>query len=40
MGVKHVCWPTPSPEFVERWSADLSLSLEMFIEAGVHVHVG
>lgn len=40
MGVKHVCWPTPSPEFVERWSADLTLSLEMFIEAGVHVHVG
>lgn len=40
MGVANVCWPTPSPEFVERWSADLSLSLEMFIEAGVHVHVG
>jgi dCMP deaminase len=39
-GIKHVCWPTPSSEFVERWSNDMTLSMEMFIEAGVHVHVG
>jgi len=39
MGVKNVCWPTPEPEFVRRWSNDMTLSLEMFIEAGVTVHV-
>ena len=39
-GIKHVCWPTPSPEFVERWSNDMTLSMEMFMEAGVNVHVG
>jgi len=39
-GVKHVCWPTPDPEFVRRWSNDMTLSMEMFIEAGVNVHVG
>jgi len=39
MGVKNVCWPTPEPAFVERWANDMTLSLEMFIEAGVTVHV-
>ena len=39
VGVKHVCWPTPTPEFVRRWSNDLALSVEMFREAGVNVHV-
>jgi len=39
-GVKHVCWPTPEPAFVERWANDMTLSMEMFMEAGVHVHVG
>jgi len=39
-GIKHVCWPTPSPEFVERWENDMKLSMEMFKEAGVNVHVG
>lgn len=39
-GVRHVCWPTPHPSFVERWADDMTLSMEMFIEAGVHVHVG
>lgn len=39
-GVKHVCWPSPDPAFVERWADDMTLSMEMFMEAGVHVHVG
>jgi dCMP deaminase len=39
MGIAHVCWPTPDPAFVERWSNDMTLSMEMFIEAGVTVHV-
>lgn len=39
MGIAHVCWPTPDSEFVRRWSNDMTLSLEMFIEAGVTVHV-
>jgi len=39
-GVKHVCWPTPEPAFVERWANDMTLSMEMFMEAGVNVHVG
>jgi len=39
-GVKHVCWPEPAPEFLERWSNDMALSKEMFMEAGVKVHVG
>lgn len=39
MGIAHVCWPTPDPAFVERWSNDMTLSMEMFIEAGVTVLV-
>jgi dCMP deaminase len=39
-GVAHVCWPTPDVEFVRRWSNDMTLSMEMFMEAGVTVHVG
>ena len=39
MGIAHVCWPTPDPEFVRRWSNDMTLAMEMFIEAGVHIHV-
>lgn len=38
-GVKHVCWPEPSAEFLERWSLDAELSNAMFQEAGVQVHV-
>lgn len=38
-GVSHVCWPTPDVEFVRRWSNDMTLSMEMFMEAGVTVHV-
>ncbi len=38
-GVKHVCWPKPSPEFLERWSLDAGLSDAMFKEAGVQIHV-
>lgn len=37
-GISHVWWPTPSPEFLDRWGADLKLSTMMFQEAGVHVH--
>ena len=40
VGIKHVCWPSPDPAFVERWADDMTLSMEMFMEAGVHVHVG
>ena len=40
VGVKHVCWPTPGSAFVERWADDMTLSIEMFMEAGVTVHVG
>lgn len=40
MGIKHVCWPTPQIEFSDRWADDLKLSMEMFNEAGVSVHVG
>jgi dCMP deaminase len=40
MGIKHVCWPTPDREFVNRWSEDMELSKEMFKEAGVTMHVG
>lgn len=39
MGIAHVCWPTPSAEFAERWADDLILSAEMFKEAGVTMHV-
>jgi len=38
-GVKHVCWPSPTLAFVERWADDMTLSMEMFMEAGVTVHV-
>jgi len=38
-GVKHVCWPKPSKDFLERWLWDLKISSEMFKEAGVQVHV-
>lgn len=40
MGIKHVCWPTPDATFVERWANDMTLSMEMFTESGVNVHVG
>jgi len=40
MGIKHVCWPTPDKEFGIRWADDIKLSMEMFNEAGVTVHVG
>ena len=40
MGIEHVCWPTPPSSFVERWAGDMTLSMEMFMEAGVTVHVG
>ena len=39
MGVAHVCWPTPEVDFVRRWSNDMTLAMEMFIEAGVVTHV-
>lgn len=39
-GIKHVCWATPTPDFVVRWANDMTLSMEMFMEAGVSVHVG
>ena len=40
MGIKHVCWETPNRDFVARWADDMTLSMEMFMEAGVKVHVG
>lgn len=40
MGIKHVCWPTPDKVFGIRWADDIRLSMEMFAEAGVDVHVG
>lgn len=39
MGIKHVCWPTPDLAFVERWADDMTLSMEMFIEADVTLHI-
>ena len=39
VGIKHVCWPTPTQDFIDRWIDDLRLSAEMFEEAGVTVHV-
>ena len=39
MGIKHVCWPTADREFAERWACDMKLSMEMFTEAQVGVHV-
>lgn len=39
MGIKHVCWPTPDLEFVTRWAYDMTLSMEMFIEADVTLHI-
>jgi len=39
MGIKHVCWPAPSSDFVERWAGDIKLSMEMFTEAQVNVHI-
>jgi len=38
-GVAHVCWPSPTPEFSKRWAEDMDLSMQMFGEAGVFVHV-
>ncbi len=37
-GVKHVVWPRPTSEFLERWKDDLNLSIDQFIEAGVQVY--
>ena len=40
VGIKHICWPTPESAFVERWADDMTLSMEVLMEAGVNVHVG
>lgn len=34
-GIKHVVWPKPTPEFMERWADDYALSVVQFQEAGV-----
>jgi dCMP deaminase len=34
-GIKHVIWPKPTPEFMERWANDYALSVMQFKEAGV-----
>ena len=34
-GIKHVIWPKPTPEFMERWANDYALSVVQFQEAGV-----
>jgi len=39
MGIAHVCWPDPAPEFAGRWADDMKLSSQMFEEAGVKVYV-
>jgi len=39
VGIRHVCWPMPSPDFIERWRDDLVLANTMFEESGVQIHV-
>lgn len=34
-GIKHVIWPKPTPEFMDRWANDYALSVVQFQEAGV-----
>jgi len=36
-GIKHVLWPKPSEEFMDRWGEDMALANAQFREADVHV---
>lgn len=38
-GIAHVCWPAPEAGFVDRWFEEMQLSMELFSEAGVEIHV-
>lgn len=37
-GIAHVVWPTPSEDMRMRWAEDIDDAMQMFEEAGVHVH--
>jgi dCMP deaminase len=36
-GITHVMWPKPEAAFLERWAADMALTMTQFAEAGVTV---
>lgn len=36
-GIKHVVWPKPDVDFLERWAKDYVLTKKQFSEAGVSV---
>ena len=36
-GIAHVIWPKPEAAFLERWAADMTLTMTQFAEAGVTV---
>lgn len=38
-GIAHVCWPAPDAGFVDRWFEDMQVAMELFMEAGVTIHV-
>lgn len=38
-GIKHVLWPTPSKEFLDRWADDYALAIAQLREAGVGIYV-
>lgn len=38
-GIKHVVFPVPQEEFLERWRVDYELAMAQFSEAGVKVEI-
>lgn len=38
-GIKHVMFPKPHADFLERWQADYDLASTQFIEAGVRMKI-